>query len=69
MDEDERVITQLGLLLTQVRYARMALDGIENATSRYAGLSLTIAGASGTPWAPLPWSTARSRCTWSTLAT
>jgi hypothetical protein len=53
-DDDEAVITQLGLLLTQVRYARMALDGIEHATSRYAGLSLTVAGAGATPWGAPP---------------
>lgn len=44
MDDD--LITQIGLLLTQVRFARMALEDIERSTAKYAGLSLSI-GASG----------------------
>ena len=44
MDDD--LITQMGLLLTQVRFARMALEDIERSTAKYAGLSLSI-GASG----------------------
>jgi hypothetical protein len=52
---NEEVVTQLGLLLTQVRYARMALENIERATSRYAGLALTAsAGGGGTPFGSPP---------------
>jgi hypothetical protein len=44
MDEDQ-VIQQMGLLLTQVRVARMSLENIEHATGQYAGLALTAAAA------------------------
>lgn len=56
--DDEAVITQIGLLLTQVHYARIALEGIERATTRYAGIALSMqgssAGGSGTPWGAPP---------------
>ncbi len=42
MDEDQ-VVQQMGLLLTQVRVARMSLEHIEHATGQYAGLALTAA--------------------------
>jgi hypothetical protein len=56
MDEDELVIAQLGLLLTQVHYARIALEGIERATTRYAGIALTMPGTStgGAAWGAPP---------------
>ena len=48
MDEEQQeVITQMSLLLTQVRYARRALENIELATTRYAGLALRVAGSPG----------------------
>jgi hypothetical protein len=56
VDEDELVIAQLGLLFTQVHYARIALEGIERATTRYAGIALAMPGSStgGTPWGAPP---------------
>ncbi|MGH9277038.1 MAG: hypothetical protein ACRD12_02865 [Acidimicrobiales bacterium] len=54
---DEEVVAQLGLLLTQVRYSRHALEGIEHATTRYAGIALQVSGsggAGGTPWGAPP---------------
>jgi hypothetical protein len=56
VDEDELVIAQLGLLLTQVHYARIALEGIERATTRYAGIALTMPGSNtgGAPWGAPP---------------
>jgi hypothetical protein len=47
VDEEQEVITQISLLLTQVRYARRALENIELATTRYAGLALRVAGSPG----------------------
>ena len=48
MDEEQQeVITQMSLLLTQVRYARRAIENIELATTRYAGLALRVAGGPG----------------------
>jgi hypothetical protein len=44
VDEDQ-VVQQMGLLLTQVRVARMSLEKIEHATGQYAGLALTAAAA------------------------
>jgi hypothetical protein len=51
MDDD--VILQMGLLLNQLRYTRHALEGIERATTRYAGLALQMTGGS-TPWGAPP---------------
>jgi hypothetical protein len=47
MDETEQVVTQLGLLLTQMRYSRRALENIELATTKYAGITLKVAGGPG----------------------
>jgi hypothetical protein len=44
VDGEEQIVTQLGLLLTQVRYSRMALENIERATTRYAGIAVSIPG-------------------------
>ena len=44
MDE---LVTQMGLMLTQLRYARRALDDIERSTSRYAGFAFAGAMQSG----------------------
>ena len=55
--DDEIVIAQIGLLLTQVHYTRIALEGIERATTRYAGIALAMPGSSstgGTPWGAPP---------------
>jgi hypothetical protein len=43
--DEEELITQMGLLLSQVRFSRLALENIERSTSKYAGLSITLAGA------------------------
>lgn len=52
---EEIIINQMGLLLTQVRYARHALEGIERATTRYAGIALNVSGGTGgTPWGAPP---------------
>ena len=54
--DGEEIVQQLGLLLSQVRYARHSLENIERSTSRYAGLALTAAagGPTGTPWGAPP---------------
>lgn len=41
MDETEELITQLGLLLTQTRFGRRALEDIERATSTYGTFAFT----------------------------
>jgi hypothetical protein len=53
--DDEVVITQIGLLLTQVHYTRIALEGIERATTRYAGIALSMQAAPGATGAGAPW--------------
>ena len=52
MDPDELVVEQIGLLLTQVRYSRIALEHIERATTRYAGIALNIPGGAAALGAP-----------------
>ena len=47
MDPEDQIIAQMGLLLTQVRYSRIALEHIERATTRYAGIALSIPGGGG----------------------
>ena len=47
MDGEEQIIEQMGLLLTQVRYSRIALEHIERATTKYAGIALSIPGGAG----------------------
>jgi hypothetical protein len=42
---EETIVQQMGLLLTQVRVARMSLEHIERSTSRFAGLALSAAAA------------------------
>lgn len=50
MDETEVLIGEIGLLLTQLNYSRHALEGIERATTKYAGIALSVgSGSSGTP--------------------
>jgi hypothetical protein len=41
VDETEELITQLGLLLTQTRFGRRALEDIERATSTYGTFAFT----------------------------
>ena len=47
MDETDLLITQMGLLLTQTRFARRALEDIERATSNYATFAFTSVIAAG----------------------
>jgi hypothetical protein len=42
MDEDD-IVTQMGLMLTQIRHARRALEDIERSTARYAGFAFASA--------------------------
>jgi len=44
MDE---LISQIGLLLTQLRFARRALEDIERSTARYGGVTFAVAVAAG----------------------
>lgn len=44
--EDE-IISQLGLLLTQLRMTRRALEDIERSTARYGGVTFALAAAAG----------------------
>jgi len=45
--EDEVLITQMGLMLTQIRHARRALEDIERSTARYAGFAFASALQAG----------------------
>ena len=45
MDDD--LLTNIGLMLTQVRYARRALEDIERSTARYAGFAFASALSAG----------------------
>ena len=47
MNPEDEIVTQMGLLLSQVRYARHALEDIERSTAHYAGLTIDL-GAAGT---------------------
>jgi hypothetical protein len=50
MAAEDPVVTQLGLLLTQMRYSRAALEQVERATTKYAGIALSLpGGGSGGP--------------------
>jgi hypothetical protein len=53
MDGDGEIVTQLGLLLTQMGYARRALEDIERATARYAGIAVNLTGG-GRPFGAPP---------------
>jgi hypothetical protein len=44
MDED-LIVTQIGLIFSQMRYLRMAVEQLERNTSRYAGIALDAAFA------------------------
>lgn len=52
MDPDDQVVEAIGLLLTQVRYSRIALEHIERATTSYAGIALNIPGGAAALGAP-----------------
>ena len=52
MDPDDQVVEAIGLLLTQVRYSRIALEHIERATTSYAGIALNIPGGPAALGAP-----------------
>jgi hypothetical protein len=47
MDDPNELITQLGLLLTQLRYVRRAIENIENSTAHYGGVTFAVAVAAG----------------------
>lgn len=44
---DEELVIQIGLLLSQLRYARRALEDIERSTARYGGVTFAVALAAG----------------------
>src|SRR5512140_1463145 len=44
---DEEIITQLGLILGQLRFTRRAVEDIERSTARYGGFSFATALAAG----------------------
>jgi len=44
VDDEEVIVTELGLLLNQVRFSRLALENIERSTARYAGLAVALSG-------------------------
>lgn len=54
MDEEQELIGQIGLLLTQFRYARRALEDIERSTARYGSIDFTRALAAGTRFGAPP---------------
>jgi hypothetical protein len=54
MDEEQALIGQIGLLLTQLRYARRALEDIERSTARYGSIDFTGALAAGTRFGAPP---------------
>jgi hypothetical protein len=51
---DDLIITQIGLIFSQVRYLRMALDQVERSTARYAGVALDVAAAGPGQWGAPP---------------
>ncbi len=44
---EEEIVTQIGLLLSQLRYARRALEDIERSTAHYGGVTFAVALAAG----------------------
>ncbi len=54
MDPEEEIIGQLGLMLTQLRFARRALEDIERSTARYGGFDFSRAFAAGTRFGEPP---------------
>src|SRR5579871_1273592 len=53
MDED-LIVTQIGLIFSQVRYLRMAFDQVERSTARYAGVAMDVAAAGPRQWGAPP---------------
>ncbi len=54
MDIEEELIGQIGLLFTQLRYTRLAVEQIERSTARYGGADFTAAFAAGTRFGEPP---------------
>ncbi len=57
MDEDElsdQLVTQMGLILAQLRFARRALEDVERSTARYSGASFSAAFAAGSRFGEPP---------------
>jgi hypothetical protein len=52
MNPEDQIITQMGLLLTQVRFARRALEDIERSTAHYAGLAVDLTSSGAAIGAP-----------------
>jgi hypothetical protein len=52
VDPEDQIVAQMGLLLSQVRYSRIALEHIERATTRYAGIALNVPGGAAALGAP-----------------
>jgi hypothetical protein len=44
---EEEIVAQMGLILTQLRFARRALEQVEQSTSRYGGVTFATALAAG----------------------
>src|SRR5712692_8737653 len=44
---DPELVTQMGLMLTQLRYSRRALEDVERSTARYAGFAFASALSAG----------------------
>ncbi|MBV9788199.1 MAG: hypothetical protein JOZ51_08505 [Chloroflexi bacterium] len=47
MDPEEAIVGQLGLILTQLRFTRRALEDVERSTARYGNFTFAAALASG----------------------
>lgn len=52
MNPDDVIITQMGLLLTQLRFARHAFENIERSTAHYAGVAVNLTGGGTALGAP-----------------
>lgn len=54
MDTGQEIIGQIGLILTQLRYTRRAIEDIERNTARYSGFTFTNAFAAGSHFGEPP---------------
>ncbi len=54
MDAEQEIIGQIGLILTQLRYTRRAIEDIERNTARYTGFTFTNAFAAGSHFGEPP---------------
>jgi hypothetical protein len=52
VNPDDLIITQMGLLLTQLQFARHAFENIERSVSHYAGIAVTLTGGGTALGAP-----------------